>query len=325
MKVFVAGASGALGRQLVRKLVAAGHDVVGTTTSEAKRELVYELGARPVVLDILDREAVIDAVADAGPDAIVHQATALSGDLDFRHIDRAFAPTNRLRTDGTDNLLAAARESGVKRFVAQSFAGWPAARSGPMVKTEEDDFDPSPPEALREMMAAIRHLEEAVTGAGFVEGIALRYGGFYGPGTSLSGDGGYHVDAIKGRKFPIVGSGAGVWSFIHVEDAAEATVAAVERGERGVYNIVDDEPAAVAEWLPEIAAALGAKPPRRVPRFVGRLFAGEAGAIMMTEVRGASNAKAKRELGWQPARTSWRTGLADELSGNGRERVLEAA
>jgi nucleoside-diphosphate-sugar epimerase len=324
MKIFVAGATGVIGRQLVPKLVAAGHEVVGTTTSDAKRELVFELGARPVVLDLLDRDAVTSAVAEAAPDAIVHQATALSGDLDLRHIDRAFATTNRLRIEGTDNLLAAARESGVKRFVGQSFAGWPAARTGPKVKTEDDEFDPSPPEAMREMLGAIRHLEEAITGAEGIEGLVLRYGGFYGPGTSMA-PGGEHVEAIMGRKFPVVGSGAGVWSFIHVADAADATVAALERGKRGIYNIVDDEPAPVAEWLPEMAATIGAKPPRHVPRLVGRLMAGEAATVMMTEVRGASNAKAKRELGWQPAHASWRTGIPDELGGSTREPAVEAA
>jgi nucleoside-diphosphate-sugar epimerase len=309
MKVLVAGATGVLGRQLVPRLVAGGHEVTGMTRSAGKGELVRELGALPVVADALDPDAVARAVAAAEPEVIVHQLTALSGSLDLRHFDRDFELTNRLRTEGTDHLLAAGRAVGVERFVAQSYAGWPYARSGPSVKTEDDPLDPSPPEAMRRTHDAIRHLEEAVTGADWTEGIVLRYGGFYGPGTSIA-PGGENVEMIRKRKFPVVGDGAGVWSFVHVADAAEATVAAVERGRRGIYNIVDDEPAPVAEWLPALAGELGAKPPRHVPRWLGRLLAGEAATVMMTEVRGASNAKAKRELGWAPRHRSWREGVA---------------
>jgi nucleoside-diphosphate-sugar epimerase len=278
--------------------------------SPAKEALVRELGAAPVVADALDPEAVAQAVAAAEPDVIVHQLTALSGSLDLRHFDRDFALTNRLRTEGTDHLLGAGRAAGVRRFVAQSYAGWPFARHGGPVKTEEDPLDPEPVGAMRRAHEAIRHLEAAVTGAEWTEGIVLRYGGFYGPGTSLGPDGGDHVELIRRRRFPVVGDGAGVWSFVHIEDAADATVAAVEHGRRGVYNVVDDEPAPVSEWLPAIAEALGARPPRRVPRWLGRLLAGEAGTVMMTEVRGASNAKAKRELGWRPRHPSWREGIA---------------
>jgi nucleoside-diphosphate-sugar epimerase len=252
---------------------------------------------------------VARVVAEAEPEVIVHQLTALSGDLDLRHFDRTFAETNRLRTEGTDHLLAAGRAVGITRFVAQSYAGWPAARTGGPVKTEDDPLDPAPPEAIRRTLDAIRHLENAVTGADWTEGVALRYGGFYGPGTSLGPDGGEMVEMIRKRKFPVVGDGAGVWSFIHIEDAADATVAAIEHGRRGIYNIVDDEPAAVAQWLPAAASAVGARPPRHVPRWLGRMLAGEAAAVMMTEVRGASNAKAKRELGWKPKHTSWRDGF----------------
>jgi nucleoside-diphosphate-sugar epimerase len=307
MKVLVAGASGALGRQLVPRLVAAGHDVVGMTRTSA--ELVRGLGATPVVADGLDPEAVARAVGRAEPEAIVHQLTALSGGIDPRHFDRDFAATNRLRTEGTDHLLAAGRAVGVRRFVAQSYAGWPSARRGGPVKTEDDPLDPSPPEALRRTLDALRHLEQAVVGAEWTEGVVLRYGGFYGPGTSLGPDGD-QLDQIRRRRVPVVGDGAGVWSFVHVADAAEATVVAAERGRRGIYNIVDDDPAPVAEWVPAMAARLGARPPRRVPRWVGRLLAGEAATVMMTEVRGASNVKAKRELGWEPAHPSWRDGLA---------------
>ena len=314
MKVFLAGATGVLGRALIPQLVARGHDVVGMTRSDAKQDLVRSLGARPVVADALDRDAVAAAVASAEPEVVVHQLTALSGDFDMRHIDRFFADTNRLRTEGTDHLLAAGRAAGARRFVAQSFAGWPAARTGGPVKDEDAPFDPAPPKQLRGMLAAIRHLEEAVTGADWLEGVVLRYGGFYGPGTTLSADpAASHTAAILKRQFPVVGDGGGIWSFIHIEDAAAATVVAIERGRRGIYNVVDDEPAPARAWMPELARVLDAKPPRRVPRFVGRLLAGEAAAVMMTEVRGASNEKAKRELGWSPRYATWRQGFAQGL------------
>jgi nucleoside-diphosphate-sugar epimerase len=314
MKVFVAGATGALGRQLVPQLVARGHDVVGLTRSASKQDLVHSLGARPAVGDALDPEAVARAVAEAEPEVIVHQLTALAGSLDMRHIERDFALTNRLRTEGTNHLLAAGQAIGVRRFVAQSFAGWPFARTGGPVKSEDDPLDPTPPAALRSTLDAIRHLEEAVTGAGWTEGVVLRYGGFYGPGTSFSlRPAGEHVEMIRKRRFPIVGGGGGVWSFIHIEDAAAATVAAVEQGRRGIYNVVDDDPAPVSEWLPAAAGAVGAKPPMRLPRWLGRIAAGEAATVMMTEVRGASNEKAKRELGWEPRYPSWRQGFANGL------------
>jgi nucleoside-diphosphate-sugar epimerase len=314
MKVFVAGASGALGQRLLPRLVEDGHEVVGMVRSEAKASLVGELGARPVVADALNPDAVAAAVAEAEPEVIVHQATALSGRLDLRHFEREFALTNRLRSEGTDHLLAAARAVGARRFVAQSYAGWPFARVGGAVKSEEDPLDPDPPAAFRTTLAAIQHLEAAVAGADWIEGLALRYGGVYGPGTSLSlHPDGEHTEAVRKRRFPVVGSGAGVWSFVQIEDAAAATALAVNGGAPGVYNVVDDEPAPVAEWLPTLAAALGAKPPRHVPRWLGRLLAGEAAAAMMTEVRGAANEKAKRELGWEPRYASWRQGFREGL------------
>jgi len=309
MKVLVAGATGALGRPLVRQLAERGHEVFGTTRSESKADLIRSLGAKPVVADALDPEAVARAVAQSAPEVIVHQATALSGSVDVRHFERSLALTNRLRTEGTDHLLAAGRAVGIERFVAQSFAGWPFARSGGPVKSEGDPLDPAPPQAMRAALEAIRHLERAVPAAGWTTGIVLRYGGFYGPGTTLAPDG-EHIELIRKRGFPVVGGGHGVWSFIHVEDAAEATVAAVEHGSAGIYNVVDDEPAPVSEWLPAIAESVGAKPPRRIPRWLGRLVAGEVATIMMTEVRGASNEKAKRELSWRPAHPSWREVLA---------------
>jgi nucleoside-diphosphate-sugar epimerase len=313
MKVFVAGATGALGKQLVPMLVANGHGVTGMTSSPAKQDLVRSLGARPVVADALDPEAVAQAVAEAEPDVIVHQLTALSGAIDLRHFEKTFELTNRLRTEGTDHLLAAGRAVGVKRFVAQSFAGWPFARTGGPIKTEDEPLDPTPPAAMRTTHDAIRYLEEAVTGASWTEGVVLRYGGFYGPGTSIGLPDGEQLEMIRKRKLPIVGNGEGIWSLIHIGDAASATVAAVEHGSRGIYNVVDDEPAPTKEFLPAAAEVLGAGKPRRVPRWVGRLLAGEPAVVMMTEVRGASNAKAKRELGWQLRYPSWRQGFAEGL------------
>jgi nucleoside-diphosphate-sugar epimerase len=308
MRVIVAGASGAIGRQLVPRLVAGGHEVHGMTRSESKRALLSELGAVPVVADALDPDAVAEAVAEAKPDVIVHQLTSLTGVQRFT--ERAAEPTNRLRTEGTDNLLSAGHAVGVRRFVAQGVAGFGAyGRTGAAVKTEADPLDPSPPPEFRETLAALRHLEAAVLGARWTDGIVLRYGVFYGPGTSLA-QGEEQFEMVRKRKFPVVGDGGGVWSFVHIDDAAEATVAALEHGTRGVYNVVDDDPAPVAEWLPALARTLGAKKPMRVPRFVGRMFAGETGVAMMTEIRGASNAKAKRELGWRPAHPSWRQGFA---------------
>jgi nucleoside-diphosphate-sugar epimerase len=308
MKVFVAGAAGAIGRQLVPQLVARGHEVLGTTRSEGKLGLLEEWGALPVLVDALDPELVAAAVAEARPDVIVHQLTAI-GSVNIRHFDRDFHETNVLRTVGTDNLLAAGRAAGVKRFVAQSYTGWPYARTGGPVKTEDAPLDPTPAAAMRESLAAIRHLESAVIGADWTEGIVLRYGAFYGPETSMAA-GGQQTEMIRKRQFPVVGDGAGVWSFIHIADAAEATVAAIEHGTRGIYNVVDDDPTPVAEWLPAMAERLGAPRPWHVPRIVGRLFAGESGAVMMTEVRGASNAKARAELDWQPRHASWREGFA---------------
>jgi nucleoside-diphosphate-sugar epimerase len=307
MRVLVAGATGAIGRQLVPRLVEAGHEVHGLTRSASKQALLRELGAVPVVADALDPDQVAEAVRGARPDVIVHQLTAI-GAVDTRHMERSFALTNRLRTEGTDHLLSAGQAVGVRRFVAQSHIA-SYARTGAAVKREEDPLDPSPARQMRENLEAMRHLETAVLGADWTEGIVLRYGWFYGPGTSLS-PGSEQLEMIRRRRFPLVGDGGAVWSFIHVADAADATVAAVEDGAPGVYNVVDDDPAPVAEWLPAVASTLGARKPVRVPRFVGRLFAGEAGVVMMTELRGASNAKAKRELGWRPAHPSWREGLA---------------
>ena len=322
MRIFVAGASGAIGRHLVPLLLASGHDVVGTTRSETKRRDLRVLGARAVLLDVLDAEAVGRAVSEAEPEVVVHQATALASmGSSLRNLDKVFSETNRLRTAGTDNLLAAARAAGARKFVAQSFAGWPFAREGGPVKDEQAPLDPAPPASSAETLAAIRHVEERVVGAPGLEGVVLRYGGFYGPGTSLAADGATAA-AIRRRMIPVVGDGGGIASFIHVEDAARATVAAIERGSRGLYNIVDDEPAPAAEWLPYLAEAIGAKPPRHVPLWLGKLVAGEQVALMMTKARGASNAKAKRELGWQLLYPTWREGF---VTGLGRDVELRSA
>jgi 2-alkyl-3-oxoalkanoate reductase len=317
MKVFVAGASGALGVQLVPELVADGHQVVAMTKTASKQDGLRALGARPVVADALDPDAVASVVGVAEPEVIVHQLTALSGPVkarDMRRPDRVFAVTNRLRTEATDHLLAAGRAVGARRFVAQSFAGWRTARTGGPAQTEADPLDPNPPAGLRPGLAAILHLEDAVSSIEWGEGLVLRYGGFYGPGTGISSaPDAVMVAPIRKRLFPLVGDGGGVWSFVHIEDAASATAAAVERGQPGIYNVVDDEPAPVREWLPVLASALGAKPPRRIPRWLARLAAGEAAAVMMTDVRGASNAKAKRELDWQLRYPSWRLGFTKGL------------
>jgi 2-alkyl-3-oxoalkanoate reductase len=301
MRVFVAGASGVIGTRLVPQLVENGHEVIGTAHSPAGQERVRALGAEAIALDLLDGPAVRAAVAAARPDAIVHEATALTGLSDFRHFDRSFAQTNELRTRGTDALLAAARESDVPRVVVQSFGSNRYVREGGPVKTEEDPLDPSPPAAMRESMAALRHLDRAVTDAG---GIALRYGGFYGePDDAL-------VEAVRKRRFPIVGDGGGVASFVHLDDAAAATALALEHDGPAIYNVVDDEPAPVREWLPVLARILGAKPPLRFPRWLARIVAGETPVMMATESRGASNEKAKRELGWTLRYPSWRAGFA---------------
>ena len=300
MRVFVAGASGAIGTRLVPQLVDQGHQVIGTSTSAEKAEHLRALGAEPVALDLLDRAAVRRVVLEAGPDAIVHQATALAELAFSRNFDRTFAQTNRLRTEGTDALLAAAGEAGVDRFVAQSFASFRTARECGPVKTEDDPLDPAPVATTRKSTAAMRHLEEVVTDAG---GIALRHGIFYGaPNDGL-------IEPIRKRRYPIIGDGGGFASFIHLDDAAAATVLALEHDGPGIFNIVDDEPAPVREWLPVAAQALGAGPPRRFPRWLARLVAGEAAVVMGTEARGASNANAKRELGWELRHPSWREGF----------------
>jgi nucleoside-diphosphate-sugar epimerase len=304
MHILIAGATGAAGRALIPLLTANGHTVTGTTRTESKAGKLRALGANAQIMDGLDAASVKAAIDATQPDVIVHQMTALTG-IGMKNIDKAFHVTNRLRTEGTEHILAAAPG---KLVVAQSFAGWPYARTGGRIKTEADPLDPTPPKGIRETHAAIRRLESLVTQAG---GIVLRYGGFYGPGSGMSADGGEQVEMIRRRQFPLVGNGEGVWSFLHTDDLAGATLAAIERGRRGeIYNIVDDEPAATKEWLPYLARVIGAKPPRKVPAWLVKLVASPAAVAMMTEARGASNAKAKAELGWQPTHPSWREGFA---------------
>jgi nucleoside-diphosphate-sugar epimerase len=309
MRVFVAGGTGVIGRRLVPQLRARGHQVTATTTSPNKLVMLEELGADAVVMNGLDASQVGEAVAAARPDAIVHQMTAISephaGKPDMKHFDRWFATTNRLRTEGTDHLLAAAEATGVSHVVAQSYASWNGIRKGGWVKTEDDPLDPEDGTIVHAVAVAIRHVDDAVLNAG---GAALRYGAFYGPGATDD-----QVELIRKRQFPLVGGGTGYTSWVHLDDAASATVLAVEQKAKGVFNIVDDEPAPASEWLPYLAACAGAKRPMRVPKWLARLLAGEAAVTMMTEGRGFSNAKAKRELGWELRYASWREGFKEGL------------
>jgi nucleoside-diphosphate-sugar epimerase len=310
MRIFVAGATGAVGRPLVSALIAAGHSVVGLTRTAAKAEIIKGMGATPVIADGLDAAAVRAAIDSNKPDAIIHEMTDLAGAADLRHFDRSFASSNRLRTKGIDILLAAAKESGVRRLIAQSFCGWPYARTGEPIKTETDALDPDPPAEFRATLKAIQYLEQAVTASVKPEGIVLRYGAFYGPGTGMLDR--VMVEQIRNRRVPLIGDGAGWWSFVHVDDAAAATVKALERGNPGnIYNIVDDDPAQVREWLPALAGMLGAKRPLHLPAWIARIVAGEHLVSMMTQIRAGSNAKAKMELGWTPAHPSWRRGFSD--------------
>jgi nucleoside-diphosphate-sugar epimerase len=293
--------------------VAGGHHVVATTRTADKLNSLRSMGAEAVLMDGLDREEVVKAVVSSRPDVIVHQMTALASMRSLKNLDAEFTLTNRLRTEGTSYLVAAAGLAGTRKFVAQSYAGWRIERDGGHVKTEVDPLDPHPPLVMAGILGAIQMLERIVSTTTGLNGMALRYGSLYGPGTSISADGEI-VELIRQRKFPLIGGGAGVWSFIHVDDAARATQLAIERGVPGIYNIVDDEPAQVSEWLPDLANVLGAKPPYRLPAWMGRFAIGEAGVLMMTQVRGSSNAKAKRAFGWQPEYASWRDGFRRGLS-----------
>jgi nucleoside-diphosphate-sugar epimerase len=314
MKVFVAGATGALGHRLVPDLVTNGHDVVGTTRGPRGVTLLEGFGAKGVVVDGLDRDGMMRAVTSSEPEVVIHEMTALAGVSDFKHFDDEFALTNRLRTEGLDYLLAAAREAGARRIVAQSFGNWNYERSGAPAKSETDRLDPNPPAAMTKTLAAIEYLESKVLDQDDIEGVALRYSNFYGPGGHIAEDGAI-VEQVRKRRMPILGNGAGIWSFIHYDDAAAATrLAMAPEAEPGVYNVTDDEPAPVSVWLPELAKAVGAKPPRRLPTWVGKLVVGDAGVSLFTKIRGASNAKAKAALGWQLKYPSWRDGFRHGLA-----------
>jgi nucleoside-diphosphate-sugar epimerase len=308
----VAGSTGVVGKSLVPLLLESGHEVAALSRTHQKAKPLEALGAKVAVADALDKEGLSAAIRRAEPEVIIHQLTALAGVGNFKKFDEEFALTNRLRTEVTDTMLAAARLVGARRFIAQSFCGWPFAREGGPVKTEEDPLDSNPPASFAKTLTAIRYLEEAVRRTTDLEALALRYGIFYGPGTGIAKDGSI-VELVRKRRMPIIGGGAGIWSFIHIRDVARATVAAMSLGASGVYNVVDDEPAPVSTWLPVLADVTGAKPPRRVPVWLGRLAIGDGGVSMMTRIRGGSNAKAKRELGWQPIYPSWRRGFAEGL------------
>jgi nucleoside-diphosphate-sugar epimerase len=312
MKIFVAGATGALGRRLIPLLISAGHKVAGMTRSPAKGSLLQSMGADPIVADALDPSAVMNAVRQQKPEVVVHELTSIKK-VDVRNFDQGFAATNRLRTEGTDNLLTAARAAGARRFIAQSFAGKPFAREGGPVKMEGDRLDPNPLPSYRRTAEAIRYLESAVTAQTALEGLILRYGSFYGPGTAI-GEHGWIVNGIRKRRIPLIGCGSGVWSFIHIDDAARFTAAAVERGAPGIYNIVDDDPAPLSQWLPALAETLDAKPPRKIPAWIARVFIGDA-VMFMTYARGASNAKAKEAFGLNLTWPSWRDGFRRGLGG----------
>lgn len=308
MKIFLVGATGAVGKRLVPMLVVSGHQLIAATRTPHRVDSLCRAGADPVVVDVLDRDAIVKAVVSTRPDVVVHQGTSLAKLRNLKKFDDEFAMTNRLRVEGTENLIAAARAAGARRLIVQSYAGWPNERSGGRVTTESDPLDATPPKAMRRTLAAIRRMEEIVLSAVDLNGIVLRYGSFYGPGTSVA-PGGDIVEAIRHRKFPIVGNGAGVWSWIHIDDVACATQAAIERGPAGLYNVVDDDPAEVSTWLPYLAQAVGARPPFHLPAWLARFAIGGAGVSIMTKVRGSSNAKAKRVLGWRPMYASWREGF----------------
>jgi nucleoside-diphosphate-sugar epimerase len=320
MKIFIAGATGAVGRPLVSACIKAGHSVIGLTRTPVKADFMRAMGAEPAVADGLDASAISAVMASARPDAVIHEMTSLAGTTDLRNFDRTFAGSNQLRTRGTDILLAAARENGVRRFIAQSYCGWPYARGGEAIKTEADALDPDPPAELRATLEAIRYVEKTVTGSANPEGIVLRYGSFYGPGTGMMERA--MLDQIRKRRTPLIGDGAGWWSFVHVEDAAAATLQALEHGKPGsIYNIVDDDPAQVREWLPALAEIVGAKRPFHLPAWIARIVAGEHLVTMMTQVRAGSNRKARTEFGWQPRHPSWREGFSEIVGHASAERT----
>ncbi len=310
MKIFLAGATGAIGQRLLPLLINDGHEVFASTRSSAKLGGLQQQGAHPLLVDVLDAASTRRAVAAVKPDAVIHELTALSHVKSYRNLDEALAETNMLRTRGLDNLIAAAVESGATRFIAQSFVGWPNGRGGSRIKSELDPLDDSPLPSMVESLAAIKHIETTVPTLRTMTGIVLRYGQLYGPGSGFSVDGAM-VRLVKKRSFPLIGGGGGIWSFVHVDDAASATVAALSRGDAGTYNIVDDDPSDISNWLPFLAGLIGAKRPYSIPKWLGRLIAGDAVTVQMTAIRGLSNQKAKRLLNWHPQHTTWRTGFQE--------------
>ncbi|MDQ2841594.1 MAG: NAD(P)-dependent oxidoreductase [Acidobacteriota bacterium] len=310
MKVFLAGATGAIGQRLLPLLIKDGHEVFASTRSSAKVEGLQHLGARPLVVDVLDETSIRRAVVSVGPDVVIHELTALSHIKSYRHLDDSLAETNLLRTRGLDNLIAAAVETGAGRFIAQSFGGWPNGRGGPRIKSEVDPLDDSPSPSMAKSLAAIKHIETTVPSIPTMTGIVLRYGQLYGPGTGFSTNGAM-VRLVESRSFPLIGGGCGIWSFVHVDDAASATVAALTRGDAGIYNVVDNEPSEISNWLPFLAGLIRAKRPYSVPKWLGRILAGDAVTVQMTAIRGLSNQKARLGLDWHPQHATWRTGFRE--------------
>jgi nucleoside-diphosphate-sugar epimerase len=319
MKIFLAGATGVIGARLLPRLVSRGDNVVALTRDRSNVERLTSHKVEVVVGDALDRDQMVDIMTRARPDVVIHELTALRDVMRYRNFDREFARTNKLRTAGTENLMAGAKAAGARRFIAQSYGGWTYERAGSAIKTEDDPLDPMPPRQQRISLDAIRRLEHIVTLQNDMVGIALRYGAFYGPGTNMA-PGGQVWETVRKRGLPVVGDGNGVWSFLHIDDAATATIAAIDRGATGVYNICDDDPAPASVWIPALAEIMGAKPPMHVWKWLGRMAAGDVGVSMMTQIRGMSNAKARRDLNWQPRYASWRNGFR-ELARAVRTRV----
>jgi nucleoside-diphosphate-sugar epimerase len=314
MRIFLTGATGAIGQRLLPLLVSDGHEVFASTRSSGKLEGLQQQGAHPLVLDVLDAASTRRAVVSVKPDVVIHELTALSHVKSYRHLDVALAETNELRTRGLDNLITAAVEAGATRFIAQSFLGWPNGRGGPRINSELDPLDDSPLPSMVKSLAAIKHIETTVPSIQTMTGVVLRYGQLYGPGSGFSANGAM-VRLIERRSFPLIGGGGGIWSFVHVDDAASATVAALSRGDAGIYNVVDDEPSEISNWLPFLARLIGAKRPYSIPKWLGRLIAGDAVTVQMTAIRGSSNQKAKRVLHWHPQHTTWRTGFQEIRKG----------